>query len=89
MLSTREQEIAQLNTAGNTNPEIAATFYLSPRTVELHVGNILTKLGCRSCSRSPPPPDAFAALQPSSSWPPPAPTAPRNTAATNKNDLGP
>jgi DNA-binding CsgD family transcriptional regulator len=48
VLSAREQEIAQLIAAGNTNPEIAATLYLSPRTVERHVGNILTKLGYRS-----------------------------------------
>ena len=47
-LSPREQEVAQLIAAGNTNAEIAATLYLSPRTVERHVGNILTKLGYRS-----------------------------------------
>ena len=48
VLSAREQEVAQLIAAGNTNAEIAATLYLSPRTVERHVGNILTKLGYRS-----------------------------------------
>ena len=47
-LSPREQEVVQLIAAGNTNAEIAATLYLSPRTVERHVGNILTKLGYRS-----------------------------------------
>ncbi len=48
VLSAREQEVAQLVAAGNTNAEIAAALYLSPRTVERHVGNILTKLGFRS-----------------------------------------
>lgn len=33
---------------GRTNREIAGELYLSPRTVEMYVGNILTKLGCRS-----------------------------------------
>jgi DNA-binding CsgD family transcriptional regulator len=47
-LSSREQEVAQLVAAGQTNSEIAAALYLSPRTVERHVGNILMKLGYRS-----------------------------------------
>jgi len=48
VLSAREQEVAQLIAAGQTNREIADSLYLSPRTVERHVGNILTKLGYRS-----------------------------------------
>jgi len=48
MLSAREQEIVQLVAAGQTNAEIAAALYLSPRTVEHHISNILTKLGYRS-----------------------------------------
>ncbi len=47
-LSAREQEIAQLVAAGQTNAEIAAALYLSPRTVDHHVSNILAKLGYRS-----------------------------------------
>ena len=47
-LSAREEEVAQLVASGQTNAEIAASLYLSPRTVERHVGNILTKLGYRS-----------------------------------------
>jgi DNA-binding CsgD family transcriptional regulator/tetratricopeptide (TPR) repeat protein len=47
-LSAREQEVAQLVAAGQTNSEIAAALYLSPRTVERHVANILGKLGYRS-----------------------------------------
>jgi DNA-binding CsgD family transcriptional regulator len=48
LLSAREQEVAQLVAAGQTNAEIAASLYLSPRTVERHIGNILGKLGYRS-----------------------------------------
>jgi DNA-binding NarL/FixJ family response regulator len=47
-LTAREQQIAQLVAAGQTNAEIAAALYLSPRTVEHYVSNILTKLGYRS-----------------------------------------
>jgi DNA-binding CsgD family transcriptional regulator/tetratricopeptide (TPR) repeat protein len=47
-LSAREQAVAQLVAAGQTNAEIAAVLYLSPRTVEHHISNILTKLGYRS-----------------------------------------
>jgi DNA-binding NarL/FixJ family response regulator len=47
-LSAREQEVAQLVASGQTNAEIAAALYLSPRTVERHVANILSKLGYRS-----------------------------------------
>jgi DNA-binding CsgD family transcriptional regulator len=48
VLSDREQEVAQLIAAGSTNREIASNLYLSPKTVERHVGNILMKLGYRS-----------------------------------------
>lgn len=48
LLSDREQEVAQLVAAGRTNAEIGAALYISTRTVERHVGNILAKLGFRS-----------------------------------------
>lgn len=47
-LSERELEVALLVAAGRTNAEIGAQLYLSPRTVERHVGAILRKLGHRS-----------------------------------------
>jgi DNA-binding NarL/FixJ family response regulator len=47
-LTPRQHEVAQLVAAGQTNVEIASALYLSPGTVERHVGNIVTNLGCRS-----------------------------------------
>lgn len=47
-LTRRQAEILNLITNGLTNKEIAAKLYLSPRTVEMHVANILDRLNCRS-----------------------------------------
>jgi DNA-binding CsgD family transcriptional regulator len=47
-LSTREVEVLRLVAAGNTNRAIATELFLSERTVERHVSNILTKLGAGS-----------------------------------------
>lgn len=47
-LSPRENEITALAAHGHTNREIAALLHLSPRTVETHVANALSKLGLRS-----------------------------------------
>ena len=47
-LSTREREIALLVSEGATNPEIATAVFLSRKTVERHVSNILAKLGLRN-----------------------------------------
>jgi DNA-binding CsgD family transcriptional regulator/tetratricopeptide (TPR) repeat protein len=44
-LTAREAEILSLIAAGETNREIAARLYLSPKTVEHHVTAILGKLG--------------------------------------------
>ena len=40
--------MARLAARGLTNREIADELYLSPRTVDMHVRNILRKFGCRS-----------------------------------------
>ena len=47
-LSRRELEVVRLVAVGRTNREIARELYLSPRTVDMHVRNILRRLGCRS-----------------------------------------
>jgi DNA-binding NarL/FixJ family response regulator len=47
-LTRRELEVVRLVAVGQTNREIARELFLSPRTVDTHVQNIRTKLGCRS-----------------------------------------
>ncbi len=47
-LTTRQLEIARLIARGLTNKEIAAELFLSPRTVEMHVANLLNRLDSRT-----------------------------------------
>lgn len=47
-LTRRELEAVRLAAAGWSNREIGRELFLSERTVEMHVGNALAKLGCRS-----------------------------------------
>ena len=47
-LSAREVQVLALVAAGNSNRAIAAELFLSEKTVERHVGNILAKLGVGS-----------------------------------------
>jgi DNA-binding NarL/FixJ family response regulator len=44
-LTRREREVLRLLVAGRSNPEIAETLFVSPRTAETHVTHILAKLG--------------------------------------------
>jgi two-component system, NarL family, response regulator NreC len=47
-LTIREREVLQLKAEGHSMAEIAKRLFISPRTVEIHRGNLMRKLGLRS-----------------------------------------
>ena len=47
-LTRRELEVVRLVAVGRTNREIATQLFLSRRTVDMHLRNLLRKLDCRS-----------------------------------------
>jgi DNA-binding CsgD family transcriptional regulator len=48
LLSRRETEVARLAARGARNAEIAASLFLSPKTVEQHLSRVFAKLGVRN-----------------------------------------
>ncbi|QNP75704.1 AAA family ATPase [Streptomyces roseirectus] len=47
-LTTREQDVLRLVSAGHTNRQIAEQLFISPKTASVHVSNILAKLSVSS-----------------------------------------
>ncbi len=47
-LTERELEIGRMVASGASNPEIAEAMFISRKTVERHVSNILGKTGTRN-----------------------------------------
>jgi len=48
LLSAREQEVLACLSEGLSNSEIGKRLFISPKTVEHHVGKILGKLGLKN-----------------------------------------
>ena len=47
-LTAQETQVAELAREGLSNAEIGARLFISPRTVEYHLGKVFTKLGINS-----------------------------------------
>jgi DNA-binding NarL/FixJ family response regulator len=51
VLTPRELEVAQLIAEGLTNRQIGQRLFIAERTVDTHVGRVLTKLSCATRSQ--------------------------------------
>ena len=63
-ITPREQDVLRALMLGQSNREIAKRLYLSPRTVEVHVSNLLGKLGAPTVSRPKGPPHTWGCCSP-------------------------
>ncbi len=50
LLTSREREICRLVVQGRTTQQLAEDLYISPKTVRVHIANIMKKLACQSRS---------------------------------------
>ena len=50
-LTAQEAQVARMARDGLSNPEIATRLFVSPRTIQYHLRDVLTKLGIRSRSQ--------------------------------------
>ena len=66
-LTRRQIEVLRLVAVGRTNREIASELFLSPRTIDMHVRDILAKLACRSRSEATSKAHELGLLQPTPS----------------------
>lgn len=51
-LTPRERDVLTALVAGNSNKQIARTFGISPRTVEVHRASLMTRLGARNLAEA-------------------------------------
>jgi DNA-binding CsgD family transcriptional regulator len=68
-LTRRELEVLRLVAVGRTNREVARELFLSPRTIDMHVRNVLAKLDCRSRTEATSKANALGLLEPTSAAP--------------------
>ncbi|WP_307781272.1 helix-turn-helix transcriptional regulator [Agilicoccus flavus] len=52
VLTAREREVLELVAQGRTNGQIATSLFISPKTVSVHVSNVLAKLGASTRGES-------------------------------------
>ncbi|HEX9351400.1 MAG TPA: LuxR C-terminal-related transcriptional regulator [Gaiellaceae bacterium] len=68
-LTRRQLEVLRLVAVGRTNREVARELFLSPRTIDMHVRNVLGKLDCRSRTEATSKANALGLLEPTSAAP--------------------